>query len=110
MCSEISLTNLELSQGIKQGLWLKGTINRKGDYGETFALVAPLESIRLLVTHAAHKGFKLFQMDLKTAFLNGALKEEVFVHQPPGFEDKEHPKHVFILKKALYGVKQAPRA
>ena len=80
------------------------------DYDETFAPVARLEAIRLLVAYAAHKGIKLFQMDVKTAFLNGVLEEEVYVKQPPGFEDVDHPEHVYYLDKALYGLKQAPRA
>src|ERR1044071_2617692 len=80
------------------------------DYDETFAPVARLEAIRLLVAYAAHKGITLFQMDVKTAFLNGVLEEEVYVKQPPGFEDVDHPEHVYYLDKALYGLKQAPRA
>ena len=79
------------------------------DYDDTFALVARLEAIRLLMAYASYKGFKLFQMDVKTAFLNGVL-EEVYVKQPPGFEDVDHPEHVYILDKALYGLKQAPHA
>ena len=80
------------------------------DYDETYAPVARLESIRMLLSYAAHKGFKLYQMDVKSAFLNGLIKEEVYVGQPPGFESLEHPDYVFKLKKALYGLKQAPRA
>ncbi|KAK1641643.1 hypothetical protein QYE76_059448 [Lolium multiflorum] len=80
------------------------------DFGETFAPVARLESIRILLAFAAHHGFKLQQMDVKSAFLNGPLHEEVYVKQPPGFEDPHFPDHVFKLKKALYGLKQAPRA
>ncbi|KAK1608125.1 hypothetical protein QYE76_031798 [Lolium multiflorum] len=80
------------------------------DFGETFAPVARLESIRILLAFAAHHGFKLQQMDVKSAFLNGPLHEEVYVKQPPGFEDPHFPNHVFKLKKALYGLKQAPRA
>src|SRR6185295_19239078 len=80
------------------------------DYDETFAPVARLEAIRLLVAYVVHKGIKLFQMDVKTAFLNGILEEEVYVKQPPGFEDVSHPDHVYFLDKALYGLKQAPRA
>ncbi|KAK1663300.1 hypothetical protein QYE76_051459 [Lolium multiflorum] len=80
------------------------------DFGETFAPVARLESIRILLAFASHHGFKLQQMDVKSAFLNGPLHEEVYVKQPPGFEDPHFPDHVFKLKKALYGLKQAPRA
>ena len=80
------------------------------DFGETFAPVARLESIRILLAFAAHYGFKLQQMDVKSAFLNGPLHEEVYVKQPPGFEDPHFQDHVFKLNKALYGLKQAPRA
>ena len=80
------------------------------DYGETFAPVARLESIRILLAYATHHNFKLQQMDVKSAFLNGPLKELVYVKQPPGFEDPNFPNHVYKLDKALYGLKQAPRA
>uniref|UniRef100_A0A2N9J511 CCHC-type domain-containing protein n=1 Tax=Fagus sylvatica TaxID=28930 RepID=A0A2N9J511_FAGSY len=80
------------------------------DYGETYAPVARLEAIRMLLAFACFKNFKLFQMDVKSAFLNGFIAEEVYVEQPPGFENHEFPNHVFKLSKALYGLKQAPRA
>ena len=80
------------------------------DYGETFAPVARLESIRLLIAYASHHNFKLQQMDVKSAFLNGPINELVYVKQPPGFEDPYFPDHVYQLDKALYGLKQAPRA
>jgi hypothetical protein len=80
------------------------------DFEETFAPVARLESIRILLAYAAHHSFKLFQIDVKSAFLNGPIKEEVYVEQPPGFEDDRYPDHVYKLSKALYGLKQAPRA
>ncbi|XP_074576648.1 uncharacterized protein LOC141833162 [Curcuma longa] len=80
------------------------------DYDETYAPVARLESIRILLGYAAYMGFKLHQMDVKSAFLNGFIKEEVYVEQPPGFENVDYPNHVYKLKKALYGLKQAPRA
>jgi hypothetical protein len=80
------------------------------DFGATYAPVARLESIRILLAYATYHGFKLYQMDVKSAFLNGPIKEEVYVEQPPGFEDSEYPNHVFKLSKALYGLKQAPRA
>jgi hypothetical protein len=80
------------------------------DFGETYAHVARLESIRILLTYATYHGFKLYQMDVKSAFLNGPIKEEVYVELPPSFEDSEYPNHVYKLSKALYGLKQAPRA
>ena len=80
------------------------------DFDETFAPVARLESIRLLLAIACHIKFKLYQMDVKSAFLNGYLQEEVFVQQPKGFQDPKFPEHVYHLRKALYGLKQAPRA
>jgi hypothetical protein len=80
------------------------------DFQETFSPAARLESIRILLAYTAHHSFKLFQMDVKSAFLNGPRKEEVYVEQPPGFEDDRYPDHVFKLSKALYGLKQAPRA
>jgi hypothetical protein len=80
------------------------------DFDEIYAPVARLESIRILLVYATYHGFKLYQMDVKSAFLNGPIKEEVYVEQPPGFEDSEYPTHVSKLSKALYGLKQAPRA
>jgi hypothetical protein len=80
------------------------------DFGETYAPVARLESIRILLAYATYHGFKLYQKDVKNAFLNGPIKEEVYVEQPLGFEDSEYPNHVYKLSKALYGLKQAPRA
>jgi hypothetical protein len=80
------------------------------DFKETFAPVARLESIHILLAYAAHHSFRLFQMDVKSAFLNGPIKEEVYVEQPPGFDDERYPDHVCKLSKALYGLKQALRA
>ncbi|GKA53214.1 retrovirus-related pol polyprotein from transposon TNT 1-94 [Tanacetum coccineum] len=80
------------------------------DYDETYAPVARLESIRILLAYACALDFKLFQMDVKSAFLNGFINEEVYVAQPPGFIDFAKPNHVYRLKKALYGLKQAPKA
>ncbi|GKD37825.1 retrovirus-related pol polyprotein from transposon TNT 1-94, partial [Tanacetum coccineum] len=80
------------------------------DFDETYAPVARLESIRILLAYACAHDFKLYQMDVKSAFLNGFINEEVYVAQPPGFIDFEKPNHVFKLKKALYGLKQAPKA
>ena len=80
------------------------------DFYETFAPVARLKPIRLLLAFACHMNFKLFQMDVKSAFLNGFIQEEVYVEQPLGFEDYEKSNHVYKLYKALYGLKQALRA
>jgi hypothetical protein len=79
------------------------------DFGETYAPVARLESICILLAYATHHDFKLYQIDMKSAFLNGPLSELVYVEQPPGFEDPRFPNHVYKLHKALYGLKQAPR-
>jgi hypothetical protein len=95
----------------KARLVAKGYSQVEGlDFGETYAPVARLESIRILLAYATYHGFKLYQMDVKSAFLNGPIKEEVYVEQPPNFEDSEDPNHVYKLFKALYGLKQAPRA
>ena len=80
------------------------------DYDETFAPVAHMESIRILLFLACHLKFKLYQMDVKTAFLNGIHKEYVYVAQPKGFIDPHFSDHVLNLKKALYELKQAHRA
>jgi hypothetical protein len=80
------------------------------EFGETFAPVARLEANRILLAFVASKGFKLYQMDVKNASLNGVIQEEVFVRQPPGFENSKYPNRVYKLLKALYGLKQAPRA
>ena len=80
------------------------------DFEETFAPVARLESIRLLLGVACMLKFRLYQMDVKSSFLNGYLNEEVYVEQPKGFVDPNHPEYVYKLRKALYGLKQAPRA
>ena len=95
----------------KARLVAKGYAQEEGiDFDETFAPVARLESIRMLLAFACFKNFKLFQMDVKSAFLNGFIDQEVYVDQPPGFENEQFPNHVFKLTKALYGLKQAPRA
>jgi hypothetical protein len=80
------------------------------DFGETFAPVAHLETIRILLAFTTSKGFKLYQMDVKSAFLNGVIHEEIYIRQPPGFENPKYPDRVYELSKALYGLKQAPRA
>ncbi|GJU24727.1 uncharacterized mitochondrial protein-like protein [Tanacetum coccineum] len=95
----------------KARLVAKGYRQEAGiDFEESFAPVARLEAIRLFIAHAASMNMVIFQMDVKTAFLNGELNEVVYVSQPEGFVDPEHPSHVYRLKKALYGLKQAPRA
>ena len=80
------------------------------DFDETFAPVARLESIRMFLALAVYKGFKIYQMDVKSAFLNGNLEEEVFIEQPNGFILSDDPNMVCKLRKALYGLKHAPRA
>ncbi|GKB05424.1 retrovirus-related pol polyprotein from transposon TNT 1-94 [Tanacetum coccineum] len=95
----------------KTRLVAKGYKQEEGiDFEESFAPVARLEAVRMFIAFAAHMNITIFQMDVKTAFLNGPLKEEVYVSQPEGFIDSEFPNHVYRLKKALYGLKQAPRA
>jgi len=95
----------------KERLVAKGFAQVEGlDFGETFAPVASLEAIRILLAYASHHNMKLFQMDLKSAFLNGFINELVFVEQPPEFEDPRYLNYVYRLHKALYGLKQAPRA
>jgi hypothetical protein len=95
----------------KSRIVAQGFSQKEGiDYEETFAPVACLEAIRILLVFSVAKGFKLHQMDVKSAFLNGVLEEEVYVRQPPGFESEKYPQRVYKLRKALYGLKQAPRA
>ena len=80
------------------------------DYEETFAPIARLEVIRMLLAFECFKDFVLYQMDMKSVFLNGFINEEVYVEQPPGFQSFNFPNHVFKLKNAFYGLKQTPRA
>ncbi|KAK6150787.1 hypothetical protein DH2020_015719 [Rehmannia glutinosa] len=95
----------------KARLVAQGYCQEEGiDYDETFAPVARLEAIRILLAYSCFKNFKLYQMDVKSAFLNGIIQEEVYVKQPLGFENFSRPNDVYKLKKALYGLKQAPRA
>nr|GEV74697.1 retrovirus-related Pol polyprotein from transposon TNT 1-94 [Tanacetum cinerariifolium] len=78
-------------------------------FEESFTSVARIEAIRIFIANVAHKNMTIFQMDVKTAFLNGEFKEKVYVSQPEGFVNQENSSHVYKLKKALYGLKQAPR-
>jgi hypothetical protein len=95
----------------KSRLVAQGFSQKEGiDYEETFAPVARLEAIWILLAFSVAKGFKLHQIDVKSAFLNGVLEEEVYVRQPPGFESEKYPHRVYKLRKALYGLKQEPRA
>ncbi|KAL4573036.1 hypothetical protein LXL04_019829 [Taraxacum kok-saghyz] len=95
----------------KARLVAKGFTQIEGlDYDETYAPVARLEAIRMFLTYAAYKPFKVYQMEVKIAFLNGELKEECYVQQPPGFVNLSFPNHCYKLRKAVYGLKQAPGA
>nr|GEY75740.1 retrovirus-related Pol polyprotein from transposon TNT 1-94 [Tanacetum cinerariifolium] len=95
----------------KPRLVAKGYRQEEGiDFKESFAPVARIKAIRIFIANAASKNMTIYQMDVKTAFLNGELKEDVYVSQPEGFVDPYHLTHVYRLKKALYGLKQAPRA
>ena len=107
--------NKQDDQGIVVGnnarLVAKGFSQVEGlDFGETFAPVARLEAICILLAYASHHEMKLYQMDVKSAFLNDFINELVYIDQPPGFEDPRYPNHIYRLSKALYGLKQAPRA
>nr|GEZ59786.1 retrovirus-related Pol polyprotein from transposon TNT 1-94 [Tanacetum cinerariifolium] len=95
----------------KASLVAKGYAQEEGiDFEESFAPVARLEVVRIFVAYAAHKSFPIYHIDMNTTFLNGPLKEEVYVAQPDGFVNPDHPKKVYRLRKALYRLKQAPRA
>nr|GEZ86996.1 retrovirus-related Pol polyprotein from transposon TNT 1-94 [Tanacetum cinerariifolium] len=95
----------------KDRLVARGYRQEEGiDFEESFAPVARLEAIRIFPAYAAHRNMFVYQMDVKTAFLNGNLREDVYVGQPDGFVDPDNPNHVYKLQKALYGLKQASRA
>ncbi|KAI3707342.1 hypothetical protein L6452_25781 [Arctium lappa] len=95
----------------KARLVAQGYTQEEGiDYEELFAPVARVEAIRLFLAYASYMKFKVYQMDVKSAFLYGTIDEEVYVCQPPGFENPSYPDRVYKLKKALYGLHQAPRA
>ncbi|GKC40179.1 retrovirus-related pol polyprotein from transposon TNT 1-94, partial [Tanacetum coccineum] len=91
---------------VAQGFRQKEGIN----FEESFEPVTRIEATHIFVANVAHKNMKIYQMDVKTTFLNGELKEEVYVSQPDGFVDHDNSSHVYKLKKALYDLKQAPRA
>jgi hypothetical protein len=95
----------------KASLVAKGYAQKEGvDFDEVFALVARLETVRVLLALASHGNWEVHHMDVKSAFLNGDLQEVVYVHRPPGFQNSEKASKVLRLNKALYGLKQAPRA
>ncbi|GJU39081.1 putative ribonuclease H-like domain-containing protein [Tanacetum coccineum] len=95
----------------KARLVAQGHTQEEGiDYDEVFAPVARIEAIRIFLAYASYMGFTVYQMDVKSAFLYGQIEEEVYVCQPPGFEDPDHPDKVYKVVKALYGLHQAPRA
>ncbi|GJW60455.1 putative ribonuclease H-like domain-containing protein [Tanacetum coccineum] len=98
----VDLPSRLVAQGFRQ--------EERIDYDEVFAPVARIEAIRLFLAFASYMGFTVYQMDVKSAFLYGTIKEEVYVHQPPGFVDPAHPNKVYKVIKALYGLHQAPRA
>ena len=89
---------------------LQKDIIKKKVYDETYALVARLEGIHLLLAYASIMKFKFYKMDVKSSFLSGFIKEDVYVEQPPGFEDYKFPNHIYKLKKALYGLKKVTRS
>ncbi|GJV38902.1 retrovirus-related pol polyprotein from transposon TNT 1-94 [Tanacetum coccineum] len=114
MCMFVLMNKKDKDQTVirnKALLLAKGYAQEEGiDFKESFAPVAHLEVVRIFIAYAAHKSFPIYQMDMKTAFLNGPLKEEVYVAQPEGFVDPDHLEKVYLLRKALYGLKQALRA
>ncbi|GKC44152.1 retrovirus-related pol polyprotein from transposon TNT 1-94 [Tanacetum coccineum] len=107
---KVKLDELGVILKNKARLVARGYRQEEGiDFDESFALVARLDAIRIFLAFAAHMNMIVYQMDVKTAFLNGILREEVYVSQPDGLVDKDNLNHVYKLKKALYGLKQAPR-
>ncbi|CAM8978529.1 unnamed protein product [Rhodiola kirilowii] len=103
--------NLDGAVKHKARLVAKGYVQRYSiDFDDVFAPVARMETVRLLIALAAQEGWRMHHMDVKTAFLNGELEDEVYVSQPRGFIEKESEHKVLKLHKALYGLRQAPRA
>nr|GFC96959.1 copia protein [Tanacetum cinerariifolium] len=110
-----ALKNKKDKRGIvirnKAMLVAQGHTHEEGiDYDEVFAPIARIEAIRLFLAYASFMGFIVYQMDVKSAFLYGTIDEEVYVMQPPGFQDPEFPAKVYKVEKAMYGLHQAPRA
>nr|GFB61569.1 hypothetical protein [Tanacetum cinerariifolium] len=101
-----------IAEALKDVDWVSAMQDELDQFArlKTFAPLARIEAIHLFLAYAPHKDFIVFQMDVKIAFLNGILKKEVYVGQPPGFVNKKYPDHVYAPDKALYGLKQAPRA
>nr|GEV62981.1 hypothetical protein [Tanacetum cinerariifolium] len=117
-CTLVQEVNESSSHNIDQTVirnkaWLvaNGYAQEEGiNFEESFAPVARLEPVWIFIAYGTHKSFPIYQMDVKTTFLNGSLKEEVYIVQPDGFVDLDHPEKVKRLRKALYGLKQAPKA
>ncbi|GJS33811.1 retrovirus-related pol polyprotein from transposon TNT 1-94 [Tanacetum coccineum] len=108
--SEVKLNEMGEIMKNKARLVARGYRQEDGiDFEESFALVARLDAIQIFLAYDAHMNTIVYQMDVKTTFLNGILRKEVYVSQSNGFEDQDNPNHVYKLKKALYGLKQAPR-
>nr|GFB84122.1 retrovirus-related Pol polyprotein from transposon TNT 1-94 [Tanacetum cinerariifolium] len=106
-----SMANSAWIEAMQEELHQFDRLQEEGiDFEESFAPVARLEVVRIFIEYATHKSFPIYQMDVKTAFLNGPLKEEVYVAQPDVFVYTDHPEKVYRLRKALYGLKQAPKA
>ncbi|GKA25688.1 integrase, catalytic region, zinc finger, CCHC-type containing protein [Tanacetum coccineum] len=106
------LTSVEtknFKESMLESSWIEAIQEEGINFEESFAPVARIKAIRIFVANAANKNMTIFEMDVKTAFLNGELKEEVYVSQPEGFVDQDNQSHVYKLKKAFYGLKQAPR-
>nr|GEU78255.1 retrovirus-related Pol polyprotein from transposon TNT 1-94 [Tanacetum cinerariifolium] len=116
-CLLSSIESINVVKALRDADWVSamlvvvGYSQQEGiDYDDTFAPVARTEAIRLFLAYAAHKYFTVFQIDVKTTFMNGILKDEVYVCQPLGFVSKQYPDYVYALDKALYSLKQAPWA
>ncbi|GKC75006.1 retrovirus-related pol polyprotein from transposon TNT 1-94 [Tanacetum coccineum] len=106
LCKKKFMSLIDFKYGKQGALVAKGYRQEEGiDFEESYVPVARIEAIRIFIANAASKNMIIYQMDVKTAFLNGELNEEVYVSQPEGFVDPDHPTHVYHLKKALYGLK-----